>query len=302
MLAMNMVFILFANSMRLGAAFFVSKKSSFKAETAGSPFAHLLDDFNEKVKLKSLQDRTTVLQGEAPSPLAPALRLKPEYFNKLVSYFEYLDTNKDKSLGEIEFMQVAKYDKEFQEEGRQGYDLFSVADGKPGMNLQEFVRMVAVVTEVPGGFGYTAEDLQALPSKTVAEDQDRDALMRLFVVFDENTSGDVDKAEFEKAWMGPTLWALRKENVLSERWLVATAEYEYAKGAFGKTAGADNLLSLGEFADLLKESLPHRGDHNRLKGGEIRAGPKHVLGSSPSILTLNAFLITFTFGTLLSGA
>merc|ERR1719240_1734501 len=161
--------------------------------------------------------------------------------------------------------------------------------------------MVAVVTQVPGGFDYTAEDLKAMPSKTVAEDQDRDALMRLFAVFDEDSSGDIDKAEFKKAWMGPTLWKLREQNVFSERWLLSTAEYEHAQGAFGKSAGADNKLSLGEFAHLAKESLPHRGDHHSLQGGEIRAGPKHVLGSSPSMATLSAFMITFTFGTLWSG-
>jgi len=316
MMVTNIVLIFFAKSLHSCAAFFVSKKSSFKAQAEGPLFAHLLDDFNEKIKTKSLQERTTVLQGDAPSAFALALRLKPEYFNQLVSYFEYLDTNQDKTLDELEFMQVAKYDKEFREEGRLAYDLFSKADSKPGMNLQEFVRLVAVVTKVPGGFNYHADDLQAIPSKTVAEDQDRDDLMRLFVVFDENTNGEVDKAEFEKGWMGPTLWKLRDENVLSQRWLASTAEFKYAQGAFTKSAGADNVLNLGEFANLLKDSVPHRGDDHKLKGGEVREthpcttpnckgtrpGPRVVLGSTPSMTTLTSFFITFTLGTFMSGA
>eukprot|EP00746_Dinoflagellata_sp_MGD_P162551 gnl/MRDRNA2_/MRDRNA2_90162_c0_seq1.p1 gnl/MRDRNA2_/MRDRNA2_90162_c0~~gnl/MRDRNA2_/MRDRNA2_90162_c0_seq1.p1 ORF type:complete len:317 (-),score=71.41 gnl/MRDRNA2_/MRDRNA2_90162_c0_seq1:17-967(-) len=316
MMCMNIFLIFIAETLHFSAAFFVAKRGSFKAQAAGPPFAHLLDDFNEKIKMKSLQNRTTVLQGDVPSAYALSLRLKPEYFNELVSYFEYLDTNHDKTLSELEFMQVAKYDKSLQEEGRHAYDLFSAADGKTGMNLQEFVRLVAVVTKVPDGFDYRADDLKAVPSSSVAEDQDRDALMRLFIVFDENTSGEVDEAEFEKGWMGPTLWTLRKENILSQRWLVSNAEFEYAKGAFQKSAGADNALNLGEFAQLLKDAIPHRGDHNNLKGGEareshpcttpnckgMRAGPRVVLGSTPGMNTLTSLLITFTFGTLMSWA
>lgn len=316
MMGMNIVFIFFAEILHFSAAHFISKRDLFKAHAEGLPFEHLLDDFKEKIKLKSLQNRTTVLQGDAPSAFAGALRLKTDYFNELVSYFEYLDTNHDQTLSELEFMQVAKYDKSMQEEGRHAYDLFSEADGKTGMNLQEFVRLVAVVTKVPDGFAYHAEDLQATPSKTVADDQDRDALMRLYIVFDENTSGEIDKAEFEKGWMGPTLWTLRKENILSQRWLVSNAEFEYAKGAFPKSAGADNVLNFGEYAQLLKEAIPHRGDHNNLKGGEarsghpcttpncegMRAGPKITMGSTPSMNTLTSFLITFTFGTLMSWA
>jgi len=316
MMGMNIVLVFFAEALHSGAAFLVSKRGSFKAHAEGTPFAHLLDDFMEKIKLKSL-NRTTVLQGDAASSLAGAMRLKPEYVNELVSYFEYLDTNHDKTLSELEFMQVAKYDKSFQEEGREAYDLFGDADGKTGMNVQEFVRMVAVVTKVPDGYAYTAVDLKAIPSKSVGEDQDRDALTRLFIVFDANSNGEVCPGEFEKGFMGPMLWALRKENILSERWLVSNAEFEYAKGAFPKSAGADNVLNLGEFAQLLKDSVPHRDDHNSLEGGEARethpctspncegtrAGPRVVIhDSTPSINALTSLLITFTFGMLMSWA
>jgi len=273
-----------------------------RAEGGDHPLTHFMDDYNEKSKSKALQDRSVVLQGGPPNPFASALRLRPEYFNKLVAYYEHLDSNPNKQLSEFEFTKVIDWDTSLRKDGREVYQLFSDADGEHEMSLQEFVRMVAVVTKVPEGFDYTADDLKALPSSTVAEDQDRDALMRLFAVFDENTNGDVDKAEFQHAWMGPTLWKLRKKGVLSSAWLASTPEFDFAKSEFASRAGADGVLGLAEFARLLEASVKHRDDKYTLKGGEYTGPTLPTKGSSQSINTLTTFFLTFAFGAVINSA
>lgn len=272
-----------------------------RVEGGDHPLAHFMDDFNEKSKSKALQDRSAVLQGGPPNPFATALRLRPEYFTKLVAYYEHLDSNPNKKLSEYEFMKVSDWDPSMRKDGRETYELFSDADSEHEMSLQEFVRLVAVVTKVPDGFDYTADDLKALPSSTVAGDQDRDALMRLFAVFDENTNGDVDKAEFQHAWMGPTLWKLREEGVLSSAWMASIPEFDFAKGEFAKRAGADNVLSLAEFAYLLRASVKHR-DAREYTAREYTGPTLPAKGSSKSINTLTAFFITFAFGAVISSA
>jgi len=304
MIALNAVILFLAEASKCSTAHFVAKRGLLRAEGGGHPLTHLMDDFKERSQSKQLQNRTAALHSEAP--MASALRLKPEYFNKLVSYFEYLDSEpKDQKLSLMEFMQVARYDVSLREDGHKVYDLFSVADNQPGMTLQEFVRLVTIVTETPGGFDYDADDLKALPSSTIAEEQDRDALMRLFAVFDENTNGNIDKAEFEHAWMGESLWYLRYEGILSSRWMATTPEYNHAKGIFAQTAGADNVLSLAEFAQLCKASVKYR-DSKYAKGGELdkpkKLDQRPMSASSHSFSTWTAFFITFAFGALISFA
>jgi Ca2+-binding EF-hand superfamily protein len=304
MSALGIFGLFLVQSVYFSSSHFVVKHGSLRAEGGGfyDFLGHFMDDLHEKSKWKNLQDRSTVLQGQAPSPLASALRLEPEYFNKLVSYFEYLDKNSDQKLSEWEFIKVTDYDTSLRKDGREIYDLFSVADDKPGMTLQEFLRLVTVVTKGPKDFKWHAEDLKALPSETVGEDQDRDALFRLFAVFDENSSGDVSIAEFEHAWMGPTLWECRKKGLLSSAWLVSQTEFDYAKGLFADRAGADNVLSLGEFAHLLKDAVPHRDD-NYAKGSPY-TGPLEQRGpfkdSSHHIRSIRSAFITFAFGAMAS--
>lgn len=300
MSALGIFGLFLVQSVYFSSSHFVVKHGSLRAEGGGfyDFLGHFMDDLHEKSKWKNLQDRSTVLQGQAPSPLASALRLEPEYFNKLVSYFEYLDKNSDQKLSEWEFIKVTDYDTSLRKDGREIYDLFSVADDKPGMTLQEFLRLVTVVTKGPKDFKWHAEDLKALPSETVGEDQDRDALFRLFAVFDENSSGDVDKSEFEKTWMGPTLWTCRKEGIVSSAWMATSTEFEYAKSKF---SGA---LGLGAFADLLKAALPHRNDKFSKGGPSPYKGPldmtpmKDSSHSLYSISVATTFLITLAFGAI----
>jgi len=261
--------------------------------------AQMLDDMHDD--RIEIEDRNAALHTQMKSsPSASALRLKPEYYNQLVSYFEVLDSNPDGELSEFEFMKVADHDASMAHkhaEGRQMYDLFSNADGKPGMTLQEFLRLVTVLHKAD--FVFQGNELEAFPtaSNGVATDQDRDALMRVFVVFDEDSSGDVGKAEFERAWMGPTLWTCRKKGVLSSAWMASTPEFDYAKGVFGKRAGADNALSLAEFALLVQDAVKFRDEREvprdyYAKGGAYK-GPLPHDGSSQSLKTLTPFFFTF---------
>lgn len=312
MRAVGVIGLFLIEALRFSAAHFAAKHASLQPEAGGvyDVIARLVNDFQKKSRMQSLKNRSAVLRAKAPNLLASNVRQKPGYFNELVSYFEYLDENQDSKLSELEFMKVMDYDTSLRSDGNEVYVLFSDADGKNGLTLQEFVRLVTVVTKAPEGFDFHADDLEAMPSSTVGEDQDRDAIMQLFAIFDENSSGDIGEAEFEHAWMGPTLWTCRKKGIVSSAWMADTAEYEWAKGVFAERAGANGVLSLAEFAHLLKDSVPHRNDHYS-KGSPEYKGPVEVepmegpfrkpveMGSSQSIQGISIatmLLVATSFG------
>merc|ERR1719359_1111554 len=110
MIAVNIVCIFIVDLLQFSSAHFTARQGLLRADVGGYPLAHLMDDFEEKSQSKELQERTAALHRQAPSPMASALRLTPEYFDKLVAYFEYLDTDPaDGKLSLLEFMKAAKY-------------------------------------------------------------------------------------------------------------------------------------------------------------------------------------------------
>jgi len=203
-----------------------------------------------------------------PTDLQRALRMSPETYASLSNYFDRLDSDRNGMLHEVEF--VAAVDPErLQVKGREIFELF-VPSGV--MSLQGFLRFAMVVLAEPSDFHWSEHDLKHLPTVRVWQDNDRLALLKLLMVFDVNSDGMVTMVEFENGWMGPLLWKLRNEGMLSSAWMEHEEEFEYANKVFDQRSGDDMQLDLTEWVHLLYEARDKSAAKSFARFGQYHLG------------------------------
>jgi len=184
--------------------------------------------------------------------LQKALRMSPETYAMLCSYFDRVDANGNGRLHEVEFVKAVPRDAKVT-----GQDIFEhfASDGAGGeMTLQEFLRFAMIVLAKPYEYHWSKEDLKELPTWKTWQDHDRVDLLKLFMVFDADSDDRVTIVEFENAWMGPLLWKLRQEDVVSYKWMSTDEEFKYANHVFDQRSGSDLQLDLTEWVHLLYEA------------------------------------------------
>lgn len=186
-----------------------------------------------------------------PRDLQQALRMSPETYASLSNYFDVLDSDRNGMLHEVEFVTAVDSERDAKLKGREIFELF-VPSGV--MSLQDFLRFAMVVLAEPSDFHWSEHDLKHLPTVRVWQDNDRLALLKLLMVFDVNSDGMVTMVELENGWMGPLLWKLRNEGVVSSAWMEHEAEFEYANRVFDQRSGDDMQLDLTEWVHLLYEA------------------------------------------------
>merc|ERR1719345_9806 len=104
------------------------------------------------------------------------------------------------------------------------------------MTFPNFCRFLVVMSyEKPDEFKWKIEDLEALRSDHLGamQNQSKAQLMNTFIIFDDDSSGAVDKAELEKVYMGKLYWDLRYKGKLA-RILDTDQEYEHATTRFDR--------------------------------------------------------------------
>jgi Ca2+-binding EF-hand superfamily protein len=210
------------------------------------------------------------------------LRMSPEAYSSFSTYFDRLDTDGNGRLHEVEFVRACG--REAKVSGQDVFEHFASGGAGGEMNLREFLRFAMIVLAKPSDFRWSEEDLKHLPTWKVWQDQDRLALLKLFLVFDANTDGKITIVEFENGWMGPLLWKLRQEDVVSSAWMAHDKEFQYANHVFDKRSGEDLQLNLVEWVHLLYEA--------REKAAEKSAcvGPYH-LGLVSTLVSVMQFVV-----------
>lgn len=206
------------------------------------------------------------------SGIAANLRLSPEHYATAKELFSgKLDQDKSGDLSKVEFVDLVRPSHGNNEKMvRVSRDVFSYFAPNGVMDEQQFLRFFAAVIIDPrnpgaGSFEFHKGELVDL------SENEKSCLMKLFVVFDENSDGDVDKVEFQNEYKGPLLQELRKQGLLRcgpKEW-----QLELASGELQD----DEVLSLDGFykltARIAKEGRARPGSNqNSVKSTCSRLG------------------------------
>jgi len=150
--------------------------------------------------------------SSSPKDLQRALRMSPETYASFSAYFRRLDRDGSGGLHEVEFVSGFNGRRDLKAAGQ---DVFLHFAPSGMMSLPEFLRCAAIMLAKPSDFTWSEEDLKHLPTWKVWQDQDRLSLLKLLIVFDGNIDGLVSIVELENGWMGPLLWKLRQEGMIT---------------------------------------------------------------------------------------
>lgn len=256
------------------------------SDTGWKNFAHYMrDDLDRFIEVSDSAQKLAVpvtqasvkAQEQNIQDIQKALRMSPKTYAYLSKYFDRLDLDRNGFLHEVEFVRaVDQHDVQVA-----GQDIFLHFAPGAMMDLPQFCRFAMIVISKPSEFHWSEKDLLHLPTHSVGQDQDRLALFKLLMVFDENSDGKVSIVEFENGWMGPLLWKLRNEDVVSSTWMAHDDEFKYANHVFDKRSGEDMQLDLTEWVHLLYEA---RGNYVQQNSGCISQYGKGII--LPTVTTM----------------
>lgn len=225
---------------------------------------------------------TTNTSYPNPKDLQLALRMSPETYASYTAFFRRLDTDSNGMLHEVEFVAALDGRRDIKVAGQDVFLHFA-----PGgmMSPPEFLRCAMIMLAKPSDFHWSEEDLKHLPTWKVWQEQDRLALLKLLLVFDVNIDGKVSMVEFESGWMGPLLWKLRQEDMISREWMENDDEFEYASKVFDQRSGDDLQLDLTEWVHLLYES---RDEYRKFHSGcsaQYHAGSVCAIATAMTLMS-----------------
>lgn len=206
--------------------------------------------------------------------LASNLRMYPEHVAAARRFFNILDTNDDQYLDLHEFLNAmdaaepaapAAPPRVLKDAGE---EIFLYFEPAKYMDFQSFCRFLVVMSYTqPSDFKWHAEDLETFQTDNLEalKNHSKDDLMKTFVTFDQDSSGHVDKEEFDEVYMSKLYWALRYKEKLPSGILDTDQEYQFARDRFDRYTRGTGTLGFPEFVRLIENAVEHRPQ--RVTGG-----------------------------------
>lgn len=176
--------------------------------------------------------------------LTESLRMTITEFQKGMHHFHLVDRDRNDQLSTVEF--DSGLDPETAKVGKEVF-LYFAPDGT--MTHQQYFRFVALVIVQPGEIAWQKGERAAL---TEYNEQSKSELLKLFIVFDENSDGGITKTELKDTEQGKLLPKLREQQIPIATAMSFELEYQFAKEDFDRFAGEDKKLGFLEFVGLLK--------------------------------------------------
>lgn len=251
--------------------------------------------------------RVSADEESADEKLGSNLRMFPEHVSAARKFFDILDTNDDQHVDLPEFLNAmdanepappAANSRVLREAGQEIFENFAT---EKYMQFPNFCRfLVAMSYQQPSDFKWHNEDLEALRDEQLVALKNHSSaqLMKTFVVFDKDSSGNIDEDEFEQIYMGHLYWTLRSKEKLPSGILDTHEEYRHALTRFDRYSSGTGILGFRGFLRLVEDAAEHKPPHPkgggkgclscRLTPDFVKSGVVHQVSQ---LCTLKVFIV-----------